>query len=614
MSEESTGIMLKCCLRGQLMKHLILFQILIWSFFLTQLLGCTRNSSANYIVVAVDQLSFADTSCSQDRSEKNSGIAILCNESVKWTHAYTTSTLSGPAMASLLTGQHPIDTKFQHNGHFLSPQTQTVGRLAHKQNYRTLFLSGGPPILKKSGLGAGFETFEDFLNINQSPWLRSFKKNSNVFSDWLDDLNNESFFTVFYVPDLRFLNRPLVNSFGDPREKSFDSQFEEFDSTLFDMIQKVKKKGLWDSTHFLLVGLQGRNLYDRKVINPNMNLHSESSQVAFFWKPNQIKRDAPVSWTMDKNISIADVGASLIESLGGQIPRGRLETASLLLSLRKPDSTFSNSRVHLIESSWAQWQLNAPVQYALISDEELYLHETTPKVYRTLSDRLETTPLTGSLAENSIAIFKQVATELQLTPFVTPEIPVLSRWNFNYWDWQSDQYSNIKSGTASTAWNDIPIPLRPWTARSLIESNDWKSLKSASESWKVPQLQWLAHKQLNLPEVKTDPCLSLQPLNIQNNKDLKLCKDAGFIDLLASFNSESKLRRWEKNLEEKLILTSIHRMNRALSGIWDIEEDMETVVSRVEIYFRTPEHRTFFRNVQRRIKSIELQSTQPERL
>lgn len=606
--------MLKRTPRGQLMKRIALFHILILVLFLGLSSGCTSQKPVSYVVVAVDQLSFADASCSEDRSEKVSGIAVLCNESVKWTHAYTTSLLSGPALASLMTGLHPIDSGFRKNNDFLSPQILTAPKIAHQNNYRTLFLSGGPPILKKTGLGIGFESFEDFLNIYQNPWLRTFRKNSAIFSEWLDDLNQESFFVVFYVPDLRFLSRPLVNSFGDPREKSFDSQFDEFDSTLFEVIDKIKKKGRWDSTHFLLVGLQGRNLYDRKVINPNMNLHSESSQVGFFWKPIQNKRDAPVSWAMDKNISLADIGVSLIESVGGKRPQGRLETATLLPSLTQPKSNFNPSRIHLVESSWSQWQLGTNMQYALIADEELYLHDKVPKVYRTLTDRLETTPLSGSIAKSSIEIFQKVANELNLEPFELPEIPKLSRWNFTYRDWLSDRYENIKSATASTPWLDIPNGLRAWTARALIESNDWKGLKSAAEAWKTPQLLWLAHKNLGLPEVKTDACMALVSSGV-NPTNIKSCSDSNLVEILSNQDSENRLRRWERILEDKLIQTSIIRMNRALSGIWDVHEDMDSVISRVEIFFRTPEHRTFFRNVDRRVsRSIQLQSTQPERL
>lgn len=600
---------------GQLMSRIALFQKCLGLGLLLSFTACTREQPVSYVIVAVDQLSFADSACSQDLSGRNSGLQILCNESVKWTHAYTTSVLSGPALSSLMTGLHPIDTGFRHHGQFLPPKIMTIGKAAHKMGLRTLFVSGGPPILKKSGLGSGFESFEDFLNLSQSPWLRPFRKNVDVFLDWLDQLDHdEAFLTVFYVPDLRFLSRPLVNSFGDPLEKSFDSQFEEFDSTLFDLIQKIKKRGAWDQTHFLLVGLQGRNLYDRKVLNSNSNLHSEMTQVGFFWKPTQKKRDDPVAWTMDKNISLADVGISLLDSLGAPLPRGKLETASLLLSLSKPDSTFSENRLHLIESAWSHWLMSSPIQYAMIRDEDLYLHFSPPQVFRTLSDRLETNPLSGSAAAASLQNFQLIVDELKLPPYNPPNIPKLSRWNFNYWDWMSEQLSAIKSATSTTAWSEIPEGLRPWTAKSLIESSEWKALKSAGESWKEYQLIWLAQKQLGLPADTQDPCLRLNPDNFETDPQLKNCRDSAFLEVLSAAKSDSRARRWEKALEQQLLQTSILRMNRALGGIWDLSENMNTVVSRVEIYFRSPEHRSLFRQVQRKIRSIELQSAQPERL
>ncbi|MFN8846754.1 MAG: hypothetical protein ACK5W9_07880 [Bdellovibrionales bacterium] len=593
----------------------LLQKIFSMTFLFLSLVGCFREQPASYIVIAVDNLSFADAVCSEDRSGRNSGIQILCNESVKWTHAYTTSLLSTPAITSLMTGLHPLDSKVRHPGHFLKPDTMTVGRAAYEAGLRTIFLSGGPPVLKKTGLGQGFEVFEDFLELNVSPWLRPFRKNIEVFQQWLADLDNhEGFFTVFYVPDLRFLSRPLMNSFGDPLEKSFDTQFEEFDATLFDLIQKIRKSGRWDNTNFILVGLQGRDLYDRKVFHANANLHSESTQVAFFWKPQQRRRDSPVSWTMDKNISIADIGVSLLESLGASAPRAQLENASLLISLSKPDSAFTDNRLHLIESSWAHWLLGAPVQYAMIREEELFLHTEPPQVFRTLSDRLETNPLSGSSMETSKEFFLNVASELKLTPFSPPDIPKLSRWNFGYWDWMSEQLSAIKSATSTTPWNEIPEGLRPWTARALIESSDWVSLKSASEAWKVPYLTWLAQKQIGVNTNIIDPCLRISLDSFESDPRLRDCQDPAFLEILTSSKSENKSRRWERILEERMLQTSILRMNRALGGVWDVNEKMETVIGRVEVFFRAPEHRALFRQVQRKIKSIELQSTQPERL
>ena len=66
------------------------------------------------LVIAVDELTATDVICSQDDSPR-SGFQLLCNESVRFTHAFTPSTLTVPALASLLTGHYPIQHRVRHN-------------------------------------------------------------------------------------------------------------------------------------------------------------------------------------------------------------------------------------------------------------------------------------------------------------------------------------------------------------------------------------------------------------------------------------------------------------------------------------------------------------------
>lgn len=601
--------------RDHHLRHTALSHILIVLFLSHLMMGCARSKKPNFVIVAVDQLSFIDANCGRDASDFNSGIGLLCNESVRWTHAYTTNVMSGPALASLLTGLHPIDLGYRHNGQFLSPQFQSVGEIAYTKKYRTLFLSGGPPVLKKTGLGKGFESFDDSVNLLENPWLKTFRTHTQFFSNWIDDVGERPFFTVFYVPDLRFLHRTTINQAGDFRNKSYESQLEEFDSVLFDLIQSIKKSGRWDQTHFILVGLQGRNLYDRQQLSAHTNLHSEFTQVGLLWKPTQSQRDAPVSWTMDRNVSLADIGNTLFDLLGHKPPQGKLETASLAMSLRKPESAFRSSRIHLLESAWSQWRLGTAIQSNLLLDEELYFHDRKPRLYRTLSDRLEINPIFPNDTSNpSLVLLHKTADELQLEPYGKPAIPAPSIWALNYWDWLSPGLTNIKQAYASVPWAQVPADVRPWLARSLIEASDWRGLKAAAESWKNNKLLWLAHKHLNLPNIKSDGCLSLVTTTHFTGEESKRCADSAFLEVLSNIQYERKSRRWEKILEEKLVLTSVLRMNRALGMIWDVPETFEGILSSTEILFWSPEYRNDLRNIRQRLKSIELETTQPERL
>ncbi len=577
--------------------------------------GCQNSSRDSYLIIATDHLSFQDSNCSRDWAEQNSGISLLCRESVRWTHAFTTSLLSGPAMASLLTGLHPRQTGFRHHGQYLEPQHKNIAQIALQKKYRTAFFSGGPPLFRKSGLDAGFELFDDSLNLNESFFLKPFKSSIKNFFEWVSEIGGSPFFAAFYVPDLRYSTRTTVAPSGETRNKSFESQLEEFDTALYELIIKLKKINRWDKTHVILVGLQGRNLYDRQGAHPSLNLHSENSQVALLWKPAQKRRDAPVSWTMDKNISLADVGHTLFD-LFNENPESfsRPETSSLTITLTQPKSSFQTSRLHLIESAWGQWKLGTPIFSALLSEEELYFHTKPATLYRTLSDRLEINPLIEKEeTQDYFAFYQQAAIELELVPFSNPHSvfrkKALSLWNLTYEDWLSPRLQSILKLYESISPQEVPLDARSWYARSLIENNNWKKLKIVAEVWQNPAFSWLAAKNLNLPRSKKSlPCLDLVNAPSISSADIKNCPDSQFLEALESLEGERKSKKWEKILEDKFILVQILKTNRALGSIWDVTESHENILSLVEILFWSPEYRHLIRPVQKKIKLIQLES------
>jgi len=108
--------------------------------------GCelTRDNQPSVLVIAVEGLSFETVGCDAEEFE---GLKDFCEESVRFSHAYTPSDMSQASMASLLTGLYPFDHGVRHNGdNFLSARFRTLAEGALARHYRTLFVSGGPPI------------------------------------------------------------------------------------------------------------------------------------------------------------------------------------------------------------------------------------------------------------------------------------------------------------------------------------------------------------------------------------------------------------------------------------------------------------------------------------
>jgi arylsulfatase A-like enzyme len=245
----------------------------------------TTSSYPNVVVIAVDQLGVDQVNCAQESHLQKSGIELLCQESVRFTHAFTTSPLSAPAIASVLTGQYPFQHKLRTNGKdFIPSQIITPAEWAQKAGVATAFFSGGPPILRKTNLHQGFEIFDDHLNPSMSRLFRPFAKTQSLFENWLKDLGRQSFLAVFYVPDLNFTDTQTQTEMGEVRNLTFDSQLEEFDASLFRFLQNLKQQKLWDSTEIILVGLNGVASKDRDELD-NLNLYSDRTHIEPPMKP-----------------------------------------------------------------------------------------------------------------------------------------------------------------------------------------------------------------------------------------------------------------------------------------------------------------------------------------
>ena len=343
---------------------------LLAGLFAALLSGChlTQKSAPSVIVLAVDNLGVNQINCNQDthatgmdsnsRSPR-SGFAQMCQESVRFTHAFTTSPLAGPATASLLTGQYPLQHGLRDNRNFLSSRILSVAEVAQKKGVATSFFSGGAPILRKLNLQQGFETFDDNFVPTSTLLFRPFRRTEKIFENWLKEIGRQPFLSIFYLPDLNFSFSPTVNSLGQVRELNFESQLEEIDESLFSLIETLKKNKAWDSTMIILVGLNGPQSSNEGELAAT-DLFSERTQVSLLIKPAQKPRDQGMNWGFDQNVNLADVGATLMEIYGGEALSSltSLPVFGLQDILKNPSGNSVGEpkwdRPLLIESGWAE--------------------------------------------------------------------------------------------------------------------------------------------------------------------------------------------------------------------------------------------------------------------
>lgn len=574
------------------------------------------------LVIAVDELTMTDVTCTQD-DEERSGLQILCNESVRFTHAFSPSTLSVPALSSLLTGLYPYQHKVRHNGApGLAAELELASEVALKHDYRTSFFSGGAPVFRRSGLNQGFELFEDNIIPSFASLFRPVKKNAEEFTHWLaEEVGASAFFSIFYVPDLLFTTSETVTNLGETRNLSFESQLSELDESLYEFFQFLKSKNRWDNTTIILVGLNGHTTSEHRQKIAPLNLNGENTQVALLIKPAQKKkRDEAIHWKVDQNVTLVDVGRTLFEILGESIVDNTspsFPSHSLLDALKNPNAPWIEDRPLLLESGWALWRKAGPLRTAGISNHVLYINDEKPLLYNTLVDRLEVNPL-PLLQESILPATRKIQSLMiknQFPAFTRLDDEWTAKLSIPFTRWMRDDQKSLllRDLKRLSTSNPQSLDLLNWTAQIALKQKDWATLDQLGTKNKVTLWEFVAKKNLKakLPKIN-DTCFQLLTARTLETEDLKNCGDPLFLELIdwiraeeRGLSKEAQMKRFERSFKNYILDQLIQRMNIAAGMIWDTSRANILAPSRAELALNLPEHSKIRSQVYKSLQSEE---------
>ncbi|WP_374001191.1 sulfatase-like hydrolase/transferase [Bdellovibrio bacteriovorus] len=569
-------------------------------------LSCQTHDRKSILIIAVDELTISDVNCNQEAPER-SGFQLLCKESVRFTHAFSPSPLSVPALTSLLTGLYPYQHKVRHNGGpGLAAEFEVASEVALDQDYRTSFFSGGAPVFRRTGLNQGFELFDDNIVPSFRSLIRPFKQNADAFRQWVhQDAAGMAFFSVIYIPDLLFTTTETITDLGETRNLSFESQLDELDESLYELFQDLKSSGRWDKTTILLVGLNGHTGNDRPKELSTMNLHGENTQVALFIKPSQKqKRDEAIHWKIDQNVSLVDVGRTVFHLLGESIvdqTSSAFPALSLVEVLKSPNANWPEDRPLLLESGWALWRKAGPLKTAAISNHVLLINDEKPRLYNTLVDRFETNPL--PLLQESILPTTQRLQSLLYKNQFPAFFPLASEWTtklslpFSRWMRPDQEALLLKDLKRLLQIQPGSLDLLNWTAQIALNQKDWETLKHLGSKNKVSTWQFIAEKNLGTKNAKvSDSCFDLISAKSINTDNLKNCGDPLFLEWIdwiradaRGLSRDTQKKRFERSFKNYMLDQQIQRTNIAAGLIWDTSRDNVFAPSRVELALSLPE-------------------------
>ena len=465
--------------------------------------GCSfrADPKPSVLIIAVEGLGFDSVSCDAP------GFQTLCSESVRFTHAFTPSTMTQATLASILTGRYPYEHGVASNGtDFLSAKFETVPEVAVQKGYRTALFSGGPPVWRKSGLAQGFEIFDDFFMIHYHRLYRPAYETVERFIEWLDsEVEENAFFATLFWADLQFPDATTKNEFGEIRERSYQGQVRELGESLQFLIQNLKKLKRWDNTFVILVGTNGHLARPRDLETESMSLLSSNTQVALFIKPARKPRDAGVEWKIDRNVTLADLAPTLLDILGStkqKVEDDELQVVSLKGVLYRPYVDWNPERPLLTETAWPLWRNWGSTRWSLRIDPYLFIYDTQPQLYNTLTDRMELMPSPKQDSQGR-AMIGRFTNEMQKLGFPawSPPLPrkveklLLGERLWRELDVTSDLFRELDRLM-------LRLPnesqLAGWKAQLLLNIGDWHALSELGNRLRKPIWRFVADRNLNL--------------------------------------------------------------------------------------------------------------------
>lgn len=322
--------------------------------------GCERSTAPerpNVLLVTLDTTRADHLGLYGYARPTSPHLDALAREAVVFERAYSTSSWTLPAHASLFTGRFPSSHGARHDpegalvladaidappdirARGLGAAETTLAEVLSGQGYRTGAVVAGPWLLREFGLGRGFAHYDD-AEIHE-PGGRRARQVSEAATRWLEATPEPFFlFLNYFDPHAPYAPpAPWLRSFLPPGEEPnlrsarqapalYDAEILYMDSELGRLFRELRERGLWERTLIVVTSDHGELLGERGEWGHERFLWEPLVRVPLLVKPagarqpGRRERD-PVSVVDVMPLVLRAAGLPVPEAVQGEAPPAR---------------------------------------------------------------------------------------------------------------------------------------------------------------------------------------------------------------------------------------------------------------------------------------------------
>ena len=301
----------------------------------------TRSADPRLVVVVlIDTLRVDHTSLGDHELPTSPELAELARESLVFRRAYSTSSWTRPAVASLLTSLPPEEHRVWQRNERLRQRVVTWPEIARQHGFQTVAIVTNPNILPVWGFAQGFSRF---IDLDSRDWAQSSDARS-VFAEATRILSQERtpLFLYIHLMDPHNPYDPPVDSaralfpdyspdspgreplLDDPKNvqhmrRRYDGEIRHVDSALGTFVDDLKARGLFEASILVVVSDHGEEFLDHGGFYHGGTLYEEQLRIPLLIKPPDGRAKAT---EVDAMVSIVDALPTAAGFLGWDAPPG----------------------------------------------------------------------------------------------------------------------------------------------------------------------------------------------------------------------------------------------------------------------------------------------------
>jgi arylsulfatase A-like enzyme/Tfp pilus assembly protein PilF len=314
-------------------------------------------------------------------------IDAFAADAITFERAYCHYPLTLPSHASILSGQLPDRHLVRDNlGYRVSTEITTyLPRELRDLGYATGAAVSTYILRRDVGIDLGFDFFEDNIPFQEESTGGAISRRGDetlsVALEWIRSVVSEPFFFFFHIYEPHApweAPEPFASRYPDP----YDAEVAAADKIVGDLIDELKRLGVYDRAIIILLSDHGEALGDHGDSGHGILLYREVLQVPLFLKlPGQRLAGTRVS----HNAQMVDIYPTIARLLGFSPPAE--VSGSSLLDLVDTDDP---ERVVYSETFYPRLHLGWSDLASLVQGRFHYIHGPDPELYDLVEDPEET--------------------------------------------------------------------------------------------------------------------------------------------------------------------------------------------------------------------------------